>query len=860
MSSPEGKNIALSSVFPMGIKPGAVVYRYDVDIVRSDKKFYLTKRGADDGQKTLNRKMCASLIATLYEKTGFHYNHRIQYVYDERKNLFTNAEIELEQSIVQIEPEEMEDFVRVTLRDSPVVIKIVPSSTFKLPLSLVDSSLCSSPDKQSDHSLRTFLELLTTQPLLNSGAYNNGGIGKLFEKKPIAHLPGGIATHAGIAKGIRIIQNNGEPTPALVTDVRTCAFYREQTLDRSIKEMIPRDGKLTPEFWRKILTLYKGVRCTLTYDQSRSIVIGSLTPQRLAEIEIRLAGSSTNVSLVDFYANNKDVEIPAEQLYWPAVRAASSANSVFPVNVLQIMPNQRVPIEKMSESISAALMKANATDPKSRYEAIERTVKGIATGGSGEFLKAFGVRIPGGFNAVKFNLRQAPRIQFGHKEIMPVKGQFDKSGLKMHRPAKSVDRWIIAHSSSDMVLRNVENWAQQIVRMAAQKGLELSSPELKVVDMQDITKAFPEIVESQFEYVVYIDNKFNKSHEMLKLMEARYKQVPTQHLTAEALLKGGSSTYSNIVAKMNMKLGGMNYVPRVEKLAHRFELDSEKILVVGYDVAHTSKTSQARPEIRKNPTTGEMEKVEPPLDPSVVGICANYLEDPHAFAGDFFYQNAREETVNETTLKSKMHWILTRLAQNRPNSAKPPLIVVVRDGVSEGEFAMTLEKELPALKRACYEYDPDYKPHFVFLVVNKRHQKRFFLKRTHGNTEPGTVIDTKITRPDIMEFFLQSHLPLKGTVKIPQYSVLKCEINVTKDEIQGFMNALCHSHQIINSAVSIPAPVFQAHELAKRGMANFKAYIKKYQVKRPVSVEDHDQLTERLGYGRSSMRDIRFTA
>ncbi|KAI1729605.1 piwi domain-containing protein [Ditylenchus destructor] len=521
--------------------------------------------------------------------------------------------------------------------------------------------------------------------------------------------------------------------------------------------------------------------------------------------------------------------------------------------------NQRINVHPAPKCLLAGV-KANSTDPKRRYEAIEDTVRGIATGKSGEFLKEFGVRIPGGFNAVKFNLRQAPRIQFGDKEVRPVRGQFDKSGFKMRLPAKSIDRWIIAHSSSNMVLRNVQNWAQHIVHMAAQKGLELPSPELKLVDMQDIDKVFPEIVKAQFEYVVYIDNKVNKSHEILKLMEARFKQVPTQHLTAEALLKGGSSTYSNIVAKMNMKLGGMNYVPRVEELARRFELDSEKILVVGYDVAHTSKISQGRPEIRKNPTTGEMEKIEPPLDPSVVGICANYLEDPHAFAGDFFYQNAREETVNESMLKSKMHWILTRMAQNRPNSAKPPVIVIVRDGVSEGEFAMTLEKELPALKIACSEYDTDYKPKFVFIVVNKRHRKRFFLKRTLGNTEPGTVIDTKITRPDIMEFFLQSHLPLRGTVKIPQYSVLKCEINITKDEIQGFMNALCHSHQIVNSAVSIPAPVFQAHELAKRGMANFKAYIKQYHVKHPVSVEDHVQLTKRLGYEKSMMRDVRFTA
>lgn len=43
------------------------------------------------------------------------------------------------------------------------------------------------------------------------------------------------------------------------------------------------------------------------------------------------------------------------------------------------------------------------------------------------------------------------------------------------------------------------------------------------------------------------------------------------------------------------------------------------------------------------------------------------------------------------------------------------------------------------------------------------------------------------------------------------------ELEISQDEVQAVLNALCYEHQIVNSAVSIPEPVYQADELAKRG-------------------------------------------
>lgn len=47
------------------------------------------------------------------------------------------------------------------------------------------------------------------------------------------------------------------------------------------------------------------------------------------------------------------------------------------------------------------------------------------------------------------------------------------------------------------------------------------------------------------------------------------------------------------------------------------------------------------------------------------------------------------------------------------------------------------------------------------------------------------------------------------------------EIGMTQDELQGFLNGLCYTHQIVDCAVSLPEPIYQADELAKRGRNNF---------------------------------------
>jgi hypothetical protein len=78
-----------------------------------------------------------------------------------------------------------------------------------------------------------------------------------------------------------------------------------------------------------------------------------------------------------------------------------------------------------------------------------------------------------------------------------------------------------------------------------------------------------------------------------------------------------------------------------------------------------------------------------------------------------------------------------------------------------------LNKEVKAIRRACSSVEQGWKPMVTFLVVQKRHHTRFFPTRREDedgknrNVPPGTVVDTKITHPLELDFFLVSHASIQ---------------------------------------------------------------------------------------------------
>jgi len=223
------------------------------------------------------------------------------------------------------------------------------------------------------------------------------------------------------------------------------------------------------------------------------------------------------------------------------------------------------------------------------------------------------------------------------------------------------------------------------------------------------------------------------------------------------------------------------------------------ILFMGADVNH--------------PDPGDMKS------PSVAAVCANIDNHPNRYIGIEMVQRSRMETLGN--LKQAVKHSL--ISYYRNTRLKPDKIVFYRDGVSEGQFNEILVKETAAIQLACLEVDPTYKPAITFIVVQKRHNTRFFKKQINERDRPnaqnipaGTVVDLVVTHPAEFDFFLCSHQGIQGTSKPTHYHVLFDQTGFTSDELQALTYHLCHTFARCTRSVSIPTPCYYAHLIAYR--------------------------------------------
>lgn len=270
--------------------------------------------------------------------------------------------------------------------------------------------------------------------------------------------------------------------------------------------------------------------------------------------------------------------------------------------------------------------------------------------------------------------------------------------------------------------------------------------------------------------------------------------------------------FANEGLKVNLKLGGTNQMLSDNQLGI---IDEGKTMLVGIDVTHPS------PGSAKNA-------------PSVAGIVASIDKHLGQFPGAIRIQTARQERVEalKELLKGRLQrWRLSN------NGTLPENILVYRDGVSEGQYAMVLNDELPLLKLACAETYPatdtkNKKPRISIIVVGKRHHTRFYAtsdadaEENSKNPPNGTVVDRGVTEARNWDFYLQAHRALQGTARPAHYFTVYDEIfrggrikppfiNAA-DTLEDLTHRLCYLFGRATKAVSICPPAYYADLVCER--------------------------------------------
>jgi hypothetical protein len=271
--------------------------------------------------------------------------------------------------------------------------------------------------------------------------------------------------------------------------------------------------------------------------------------------------------------------------------------------------------------------------------------------------------------------------------------------------------------------------------------------------------------------------------------------------------RGQGMYLGNLALKFNIKGNGVSHkVPNVLTKP----LDNNTMLV-GIDVTHPSPGSS---------------KTAPSI------ACAVASVDEHLFQwpGSVRTQTGRQEMVaglEEMVLERLSLW------QKKHQNKLPTKIVIYRDGVSEGQYALVLKYELPSFEAAfAKKYGKKEQwPKVSIIVVGKRHHTRFYptckedadfnpqTGKGSWNPQPGTVVDRGIAGKILREFWLQAHQGLQGTARPAHYVVIKDDIGFEADELEQFTHSLCYLFNRATKAVSICPPAYYADLLCERGRA-----------------------------------------
>ena len=243
--------------------------------------------------------------------------------------------------------------------------------------------------------------------------------------------------------------------------------------------------------------------------------------------------------------------------------------------------------------------------------------------------------------------------------------------------------------------------------------------------------------------------------------------IPTICMRGEMVtkIKGRAGYFANVGLKVNLKFGGINHQIRDDTRL------MDKTLFVGYDVTHPT-----------NLPSGVGENA-----PSLVGLVAN-IDQHLAQWPAVAWENPRraEMVANDGGQFVKHFKDRIQLWAKNNNARQPEKIIIFRDGVSEGQFRLVLDHELPHIRQACREVYGAKVPPITLLVSVKRHQTRFYptdADRTHHESrspKQGTVVDRGITNVRYWDFFLQAHAAIQGKPpplpfpSFPDFGAVRC--------------------------------------------------------------------------------------
>ncbi|KAL5345607.1 hypothetical protein ACLOAV_009361 [Pseudogymnoascus australis] len=530
------------------------------------------------------------------------------------------------------------------------------------------------------------------------------------------------------------------------------------------------------------------------------------------------SGNGRYITVFDFFKTQYRMNLNAA---FPVMNVGTRGNPMYmPVDCCMVIPGQ-CSMKKLDSDQTATMIRFACRRPHLNADS-------ITSDGPGAL---FGINVNTNMITVPGRILPPPVVKYsGTKTVSPRGGQWNMMGVKFTQGSRVPPwtyLWVTRKGRSNPIqnlghLSSIMGEFQSMMNasgLAAPpplqgRNLELEAGPNAASDEERIDntlKSAPKTI--GMIVVILIDNDASIYNAIKYAGDIKYGIHTVCAIASKIAKEQRRDQYlANVALKVNSKLRGSNQTLDTTKLGI---IGEGKTMVVGIDVTH--------------PSPGSLSSA-----PSVAAVVASIDKHLSQFPCQLSIQEGRKEMVTDLSEMMRSRLQLWR----EKNKVLPENILVYRDGVSEGQYQVLKDDEIPSLRKACdgiYPADQRKKgfPKLSVVVVGKRHHTRFYATKQDeadrsGNPNNGTVVDRGVTSMWNWDFFLQAHTCLQGTAKPAHYYVVLDEIfgkgNLKKphpfpnaaDTLEDLTHNMCYLFSRATKAVSICPPAYYADLACER--------------------------------------------
>ncbi|KHN37722.1 Protein argonaute 16 [Glycine soja] len=375
--------------------------------------------------------------------------------------------------------------------------------------------------------------------------------------------------------------------------------------------------------------------------------------------------------------------------------------------------------------------------------------------------------------------------------------------------ASHIDYWAVVNFSASCDTSYI---SRELIRCGMSKGINIERPYTLIEEEPQLRKSHPVArVERMFDLLA---SKLNREPKLILCVLPERKicdiygpwkkkclseiGVVTQCI---APVKITNQYLTNVLLKINSKLGGINSLLAIEHSGHLPLIKDTPTMILGMDVSHNS-----------------LGRLDSPSIAAVVGsrhwpLISRYRASVRMQASKVEMIDALYKPLENGSDDGIIRELLLDFYDSS-NGRKPTQFIVFRDGVSESQFEQVLTIELNQIIKAYQHLGEVNVPQFTVIVAQKKHHIKLFLPNGPENVPPGTVVDTTITHPRNYDFYMCAHAGMLGTSRPVHYHVLLDEIGFSADGLQNLIHSLSYVNQRSTIATSVVAPICYAHHAA----------------------------------------------